>query len=398
MGPERNPPPEYPEIGLIAAVPDAWGGPHMPRHQLLSRLGRYFHVVWIDSPRHWRSYWLSNQGFRSSARPPQNLPSGFHFYRPGRWLPDVYRPKWLHSTVRRARLGSARRKLEAFGCTKIGLYLWRPEFDDYPDLVKHDFSCYHVDDEYSFSSVEKPNDSREVELIKRVDQVIVHSRTLLEKKSGINPHVGCVPNGVDYEAFATPRPEPADLARIPHPRIGYVGVIKRQLDVPLMYSLAKKHPELQFVFVGPLMSLGDKVSSVAEIKKLANVHFLGNKSIEELPAYTQHMDVCTMFYEVNDYTKYIYPLKLHEYLAAGVPVVSSRIHALRQFADVVNIASDESEWSMLLARALLPEQRSPAAIAARRAVAKEYDWEHLAALVADIIKAGVDRVTGRTGK
>jgi glycosyltransferase involved in cell wall biosynthesis len=272
--------------------------------------------------------------------------------------------------------------------------LWRPEFDDYPDLVTHDFSCYHVDDEYSFSNVDRPNDSREVELIKRVDQVIVHSQALFEKKGGINPHCGCVPNGVDYKAFATPRLEPEDLACIPHPRIGYVGVIKRQLDVPLMCSLAKKHPELRFVFVGPLLSLGDKASSVAELQKLANVHFLGNKSIDELPAYVQHMDVCTMCYEVNDYTKYINPLKLHEYLAAGVPVVSSRIEALRQFADVVNIATDESEWSRLLALALSPEQRRAAAVAARRAVALRDVWEHLASVVGDIIKGGVVRVTG----
>jgi glycosyltransferase involved in cell wall biosynthesis len=370
----------------------------MPRHQLLSRLGRYFHVVWIDWPAHWRSYWWSTEAFLSPPRAPEDLPSGFHFYRPGRWLPEVYKPKWLHSTVRRARLRSARQELEALGCRKIGLYLWRPEFYDYPDLITHDFSCYHVDDEYSFSSVDRPNDSREVELIKRVDQVIVHSQTLFEKKGGINPHLACVPNGVDYESFATPRPEPADLARIPHPRIGYVGVIKRQLDLPLMCSLAKKHPELKFVFVGPLLSLGDKVSSVAELKELPNVHFLGNKSVHELPAYVQHMDVCTMCYEVNDYTKYIYPLKLHEYLAAGVPVVSSRIEALGQFADVVNIARGESEWSRLLARALTPEQRTPAAVTARRAVAQKYDWEHLASVVGEIIRVGVDRVTGRADK
>jgi glycosyltransferase involved in cell wall biosynthesis len=394
----RHRPPDYPEIGLIAAVPDAWGGPYMPRHQLLSRLARHFHVVWIDRPAEWRSYWLSAHAFRSQPRPPESLPSGFHFYRPGRWLPAVFRPRWLQTSVRRARLKSARRKLEALGCSTICLYLWRPEFDDYPDLVAHDFSCYHVDDEYSFSKVDRPNDSREVDLIKRVDQVIVHSRALLQKKGGINPHLSCVPNGVDYKSFASARPEPADLASIPHPRIGYVGVIKRQLDIALMYSLAKKHPEWRFVFVGPLLSIGDKASDLANLRSLENVHFLGNKAVEELPAYVQHMDVCTMCYEVNDYTKYIYPLKLHEYLAAGVPVVSSRVEALREFSDVVSIASDESEWSRFLARALSPEQRTAAAVASRRAVAQQYDWDHLASLVADIFKGGVERVRGPSAK
>ena len=127
------------------------------------------------------------------------------------------------------------------------------------------------------------------------------------------------------------------------------------------------------------------------------MHFLGNKSIDELPAYVQHMDVCTMFYEVNDYTKYIYPLKLHEYLAAGVPVVSSRIESLCQFGDVVNIASDDSSglcWLAVLYRRNSAVQR-PSQRAAR---SREYDWERLASRVADIIKVGVDRVVARGAK
>ena len=362
----------------------------MPRHQLLLRLARHFHVVWIDQAMDWRRYWLSGEGF-GARETPAGPPPGFHFYRPGRWLPEVYRPSWLRVAVRRARLASARNRLLRLGCRRICLYLWRPEFHDYLDLVEHDYSCYHVDDEYTFSSVDQPNDALEVALMKRVDQVIVHSPKLLEKKGGINPRLAYIPNGVDYESFAAPRPEPLDLAAVPHPRVGYVGVIKRQLDLALMLSLAKSHPQWNFVFVGPLMSLGDKADIVEELRSRGNVHFLGNKSVNELPAYIQHMDVCTMCYEVNDYTKYIYPLKLHEYLASGVPVVTSRIATVIPFAEVVSIAGDEAEWAQHLSRSLQPVQRDPSAEAARRQVAKRFDWNHLASETASIFQSGLGR-------
>jgi glycosyltransferase involved in cell wall biosynthesis len=362
----------------------------MPRHQLLLRLARYFHVVWIDQAANWRDYWLGRDAFRARAIP-ADPPPGFHFYRPGRWLPEVYKPSWLRAVVRRARLARARRHLLRLGCSRICLYLWRPEFADYVDLVDHDYSCYHVDDEYTFSTVDQPNDAREVALIKRVDQVIVHSPMLFEKKRGINPRLANVPNGVDYQSFAAAYPEPPDLAAVPHPRVGYVGVIKRQLDLALMLSLAKSHPRWSFTFVGPLVSLGEKAGIVEDLERCSNVYFLGNKSVEELPAYIQHMDVCTMCYEVNDYTKYIYPLKLHEYLASGVPVVTSRIASVIPFDDVISIASDEAEWAQHLSRALQPGQRDPAAAAVRRQVAKKFDWNHLASEVAGIFRSGLGR-------
>ena len=101
------------------------------------------------------------------------------------------------------------------------------------------------------------------------------------------------------------------------------GLIKKQLDLQLLDALARRHPTWSFVFVGPRRH-EDKVGTLIQrLADLPNVHFLGEKPVSELPSYTQHIDVCTLCYKVDDYTKFIYPLKLHESLASGQPGVGA---------------------------------------------------------------------------
>ena len=189
--------------------------------------------------------------------------------------------------------------------------------------------CYHIDDEYSFSEVEAPLNDQELQLIRRADQVIVHSPALFERKGHLSPRTAMMPNGVDYAAYSRLAPDPDDLAPIPHPRIGYTGTIKRQLNWDLLLTLVARHPEWSFVFVGPVNPHPDIDVAIKEMARRPNVHFLGFKTVEKLSAYPQHFDTCIMPYLANDYTKYIYPLKLHEYLASGTPVVGTRIRSLR---------------------------------------------------------------------
>jgi glycosyltransferase involved in cell wall biosynthesis len=110
---------------------------------------------------------------------------------------------------------------------------------------------------------------------------------------------------------------------------------------------------------------------------MPNVFFLGNKPVGSLPSYTQYMDVCTLWYVINDYTKYIYPLKLHEYLASGRPVVGSPIPSLQEFEHVVRLARTTEEWSCALKSLIHDGDSSPKQVEARRNVAREYDWNLL---------------------
>src|SRR5690606_2442454 len=146
------------------------------------------------------------------------------------------------------RLARARRLLQRRGAKSIVLYIWRPEYEPALTLVAHDLSCYHIDDEYTFSTDDRPISAQEERLLRAVDQVFIHSDELVRKKGALNQNVTRVPNGVDYEAFARRVPEPADLRNIPHPRIGYAGWLKRQLDWDLLLELPRRHPTWSFVF------------------------------------------------------------------------------------------------------------------------------------------------------
>ena len=114
-------------------------------------------------------------------------------------------------------------------------------------------------------------------------------------------------------------------------------------------------------------------------------HFLGRKPVRELATYPQHFDVCIMPYQADGYTKYIYPLKLHEYLASGRPTVGTRIPALEDFSDVVLLASTLDEWSAAIARALEPAANTVERRAERRAVARRHDWQLLVREIAETI-------------
>lgn len=377
--------PYLPDVGVLAFVPDRWEGTWQPRHQVLARLARYFHVVWVTPPIWWRNQLRTPTWRMQAVDTSAPMVPGFSVFRPPPWLPEVGRPAVVARWTTDARLRRARRVLAARGCTKIIVYIWRPTFGDVLNLVPHHLSCYHIDDEYSFSAVEKPLDADEARLISAVDQVFIHSPALLGKKGHLNPHTAFVPNGVDYDAFATPRPEPADLARIPHPRIGYVGRIKQQLDLALLRRLASRHTQWSFVLVGPVENLGPSEGIMRELTAMPNVYQLGAKPVHLLPAYAQHLDVCMLCYAVNGYTKFIYPLKLHEYLATGRPVVGSAIESLREFADVVRVARGADEWSSALSDALDPAASSIGEVLGRRRIARAHDWNSLVHVIAQTL-------------
>jgi len=379
------------EIGIIALVPDSWAGIRMSRHQVLGRLARTFSIVWMEPANPWREY-LRPNGPQFLKRDAWTAPlPGLDVLTPGWRHPLVFRPAILRHVTLQSRLATARRRLLARGAESILLYLWRDEFEEALDLVPHDASVYHIDDEYTFSDVDVPNSPRETRVLTRVNQVIVHSESLLAKKGGINPHTDRVPNGADYQAFSTASPEPPDLAAVPHPRIGYAGVIKKQIDLALLVRLAHSRPQYSFVMVGPLLNVAGKNEHVAALRSLPNVYMLGAKAPEQLPSYVQHFDVCLMCYEVNEYTKYIYSLKLHEYLATGRPVVSSRINSVIRYGDTIALAGSDAEWLQGIDACLVAGAFTPEAVQSRQAVARTHDWDVLVDRIAGILRATVRR-------
>jgi glycosyltransferase involved in cell wall biosynthesis len=363
---------QFPEIGVLAVVPDPWSQQWMVRHHVMVRLGNYFQVIWVNPARHWREVFNAQGDPVPMEAPPS---SGFSVMRSESWLPAFYRPRWLGQFSFHHRLRRAAQLLRSRGCKKVVLYLWHPSFESALSSVSADLSCYHLEDEYSYSPVELPLDPVELRVLASVDQVFMLSPALFEKKGGLNPNTLFVPGGVDFAAHSKVAGEPVDLALIPHPRIGYVGTMKRQLDWPLLKYLVSRHREWSFLFLGPMSSHAGISEDVATLLAQPNVFFLGSKNIAEVPPYLQHFDVCMMPYRNDGYTKFIYPLKLHEYLAAGRPTVGTPIRSLVDFSHVVSLPQTPEEWSTAIEELLQPAANAPRVCAARRATAQKYDWD-----------------------
>lgn len=379
--------PSKSDVGILALVPEAFDRPWASRHHLLTRLARRHPVVWMDPPRGWREVLrpVPDPAYVHNPRP-----AGFSVYRAPGWLPRLHRPEPLARWLDTLRLRAARQRLIDAGCRRIVLYLWRPEFAPALDRVAHDISLYHIDDEYSFSTEDGPIDAGERALIERVDRVFIHSPGLLEKKGHLNPGTIQVPNGVDFDTVSARSPEPEDLASIPGPRIGFTGWLKNQLDWDLIEYLTSARPDWSFVFVGAAIASHAGLRERLEaLGRRPNVYMLGGRSSKELVRYPGHFDACIMPYRVDGYTRYIYPLKLHEYLATGRPVVSSAIRTALDFEEVVGIASNPDEWIAALEQALSPKGRAPEAADARRRVAAAHDWLRITERVEQEIASAV---------
>jgi glycosyltransferase involved in cell wall biosynthesis len=378
----RSSPPLVPDVGVVALVPDPWEGCWQSRHYILSRLARYFHIVWCNPVDGYGGRRPNTRNTESRDTPP-----GFMVRDPPSWIPGfgLNQQGTLARLMMRHRFRGARRELAQRGCDRVLLSIWRPSYAAALDVVPHQVSCYHIDDEYTFSDVEQGIDEREATLIRRVDQVFVSSRALMDKKGHLNPNTRFVPNGVNYAAYIRSWPEPLDLQPIPHPRIGYIGVIKRQLDLQLLHTLAQQHAQWSFVFVGPQTHPDEIGTLIGRLANLSNVHFLGAKPVAALPGYTQHMDACMLCYKVDGYTKFIYPLKLHESLASGRPCVGAPIPTLQEFRSVLDLAGTVEEWSEALAAALSPTARLEDRSAAGREVARHHDWDRLVHQIATAI-------------
>jgi glycosyltransferase involved in cell wall biosynthesis len=164
---------------------------------------------------------------------------------------------------------------------------------------------------------------REAELLRRADLVLTGGQSLYEAKRGLHPNAHAVPSSVDSAHFARARlrcAEPDDQAGIARPRIGYAGVIDERMDLELIAAVAAARPAWQLVLLGPVA----KIDAVT-LPRAANIHYLGLQPYAELPAYMAGWDVGMLPFARNDATRFISPTKTPEYLAAGLPVVSTSI-------------------------------------------------------------------------
>lgn len=163
----------------------------------------------------------------------------------------------------------------------------------------------------------------EKRLLARADLVFTGGQSLYEAKKDRHRAVFAFPSSIDAAHFSKARAgaiEPADQAAIPAPKLGFCGVIDERMDTVLLAEMADLRPDWQFVMIGPVVKIAPE-----DLPRRSNIHYLGGKTYDELPAYISGWDIALMPFAMNESTKFISPTKTPEYLAAGKCVVSAPI-------------------------------------------------------------------------
>ncbi|TWP50955.1 glycosyltransferase [Lentzea tibetensis] len=203
-------------------------------------------------------------------------------------------------------------------------------------------------------------------LLSNSDHVLYVSRALQEEEQRLTGERACfIDHGVDLEHFTMRTALPADLASIPGPRIGFFGSLDDYLvDFDLLERVAAEFPDASLVLIG------DATCSMERYDKFSNVHWLDFKSYEEIPGYGSGFDVALMPWLDNDWIKHANPIKMKEYLALGLAVVSTDFPEVERYSDVIRVAGDHTAFVDQIRRTLAdgglktPEERRTAVLAA----------------------------------
>jgi teichuronic acid biosynthesis glycosyltransferase TuaH len=205
---------------------------------------------------------------------------------------------------------------------------------------------------------------------READLVTCVARDLQLRFEGARAPVRWIPNGIGPEFLQHCASLPPDLVRIRGPRAGYVGVIEKRIDIPLLLWLSDQMPHVQFCFVGPY----DR-DHVAPLLHRPNCHFLGKRDFSLMPSYIAGFDVCLLPHVVDNSTRRMNPLKLYEYLALGKPVVATRVAGVELFPDLVSVADTPGQFVVYLQSALQdPQSRESADM--RRAAVESCSWSN----------------------
>ena len=382
---------------ILCFAPDPWDDIWRNRHQIMSLLCKENQVIYVEPRPYLRDVArevFDVRAFLADLRTPRLRMErpGLHVYHPPPYAPLSGRAP-VNTLTDALRAASLKRVMRRLSMRQPMLWLFRPGMADVPGRYGERFLIYHIVDEYTgYADVNAERAegirARERRLIARADLVLVTSRALLDSKGGINPNTHWVPNGVDYDRFASAvvqGAEPGDIAHLAHPRIGYVGAINDKIDAELLLQLAEACTDASIILVGPVRPTSEDVrQGIAALRARPNVYFVGRVSVERVPHYVAACDVGLLPYRRNAWTQNIHPLKMYEYLACGLPVVATDIPAVREEGDVIYIASDAQSFVKGVGEVL--ESDSETLRLRRQERASRNTWWHRVERISELIE------------
>ncbi|HVG30159.1 MAG TPA: glycosyltransferase [Pyrinomonadaceae bacterium] len=306
-----------------------WSGDPLSKTHLMRLLARDNRVLWVNSIGY-RTPTASKadvtRAFKklAAAATPLSEPEPNIFVLNPLAVPAYGSPR-VREINRHLLRFQVRRAMRKLGFKQPLNWVFNPAAAVVAGALGEDKVIYYCVDEYTaFSGVSSGAlADLEEQLLRRADMVIVSADLLYRSKSPFNPKTVVVRHGVDFEHFRRAvEPAtvvPAEIADLPRPVIGFFGLIADWVDLELMAHVAERYPQ------GSLVLLGKSTTDTSVLERLPNAHLLGRKTYESLPAYCKGFDVALMPFRINELTLNANPLKVREYLAAGLPVVSTAI-------------------------------------------------------------------------
>jgi glycosyltransferase involved in cell wall biosynthesis len=332
----------------IICFSNDWDGDPLSKKHIMRRLAGRNRILWVNS--------IGNRNPGATARDLKRafgkLRAAMHGFR------QVEENIWVLSPLAIPFHGMAaarmvnRRLLSAtirVAARRLGFrdpltWTFVPSSADVAGTLGERSIIYHCVDEFSqFSGTDRAAIlEMERRLMEKADAVVVSASRLLEAKRRYNPYTCLVTHGVDIEHFrGALDPEtlvPPDIASLRPPVIGFFGLIADWVDLALIRRLAERRPAWSFALIGKV----DCDDSA--VRRLPNVHLLGRKQYAELPAYCKAFDVALLPFVINELTLNANPLKLREYLAAGLPVVTSASPEAQRLGNLVRVAHTPEQW------------------------------------------------------
>jgi glycosyltransferase involved in cell wall biosynthesis len=280
----------------------------------------------------------------------------------------------LNARLLRRQVGGAARRV---GIERPLLWSYVPHAEWLVDVLRPSTIVYHCVDDIAAQKGVRADSFREAEarFAARADVVLASAPALAERMGALNGRVFYTPNVADTDLFSTALdPGPADpaLDALPRPRIVFTGaVVATKLDLELLEGVARARPDWTLALVGPV-GAGDPSTDVSSLEQLPNVHLLGPRRYEALPHVLRGADVALVPYAINELTRSVFPMKVYEYLAAGLPVVTTPLPALAETPHV-KVAADAAQTVAAVERALAED--GAAARQARSEAVRDHSWE-----------------------
>jgi glycosyltransferase involved in cell wall biosynthesis len=373
-------------VGFADWDTDLWTN----QHHLMSRLARDNRVLFVESLG-LRQPQLAGRDLARIARrlrrglAPPRTADGLHVVSP--LVIPFHRSRLIRALNARLLPLLVRRAMRRLGMSAPILWAYVPQAEVLIDGLQPSLIVYHcVDDISAHARIDtKSFRAAEDRFAARADLVLASAPTLARRLRELSGNVHYAPNVADTDLFAGAlRPGSIDpgMAALPEPRIVFTGaIVSTKLDIPLLVALARARPAWSFALVGPV-GPGDPRTDVSALNLEPNIHLLGPRAYERLPDVLRAADAGLIPYARNELTASVFPMKVYEYLAAGLPVVATPLPALAEVAEV-STAVDAQDMASLLDRALAEDGPERRAERSRAAAAHSWDGrvEEIAAAV-----------------